>query len=311
MDRLLSMQAFAAVAQDSSFTAAAERLALSSAAVTRLVSGLERQLGVRLLHRTTRRVSLTEAGDTYLKRVQQILQDVDEAQAAALSATHEVAGTVRVLTTAVLSSHVLAPVLAGFSKAYPEVRLELTIAPAGVEPVSDFDVTLMGAGPHFDAAVVARPILVSEAVLCAAPVYLARRGAPEQPADLARHACLRLKLAGSRPSVWDLSGGDPADPERSTSVAVEPLLVANHTDTLLRATLDGMGISAHPTEIIAPHLRDGRLQRVLSPWVTGRYTLYAVLPSRQFVPRRVLAFIDHLTVAVRGHLGLPVPPFVR
>lgn len=305
MDRLLSMQAFAAVAQDSSFTAAADRLDLSTAAITRLVSDLERHLGVRLLHRTTRRVSLTEAGDTYLKRVRQILLDVEEAQAAALSATHEVAGTVRVLTTAVLATHVLAPVLAGFCRAHPAVKLDLTIAPAGAENMSDFDVTLMGAGIHFDAAVVARPILVSEAVLCAAPAYIARAGTPAEPADLAQHACLRLKLAGSRPGVWDLSGGDPADPSRSTAVQVDPLLVANHTDTLLKATLDGLGISAHPTEIIAQHLREGRLQRVLAPWVTGRYTLYAALPSRQFVPMRVLAFIDHLTAAVRTHLGAP------
>jgi DNA-binding transcriptional LysR family regulator len=126
----------------------------------------------------------------------------------------------------------------------------------------------------------------------ASPDYLKRRGKPEVPEDLAHHECLRLKWMGSRPRVWHM--WHPEHPEQVVEVDVQPMLLANHTDTLLRATLDGAGITSVSVNLVAAHLTRGELVRVLSPWITGRLAMYAALPSRKFIPHRTRIFLDYL-----------------
>lgn len=297
MDRLLSMRVFLQVIDEGGFAAAARAMDMSPASVTRLVTDLEQHLGARLIQRTTRKISLTEAGQSYLLRTRQILNDVVEAEASTRQQTDELAGLLRIHTQPVMAVHILAPLVAEFRRRYPKVVLDITVDSPLVPPIEDFDLTILGAGGLYDANVVARPVVVSEGLLCASPQYLRSAGTPQQPEDLLNHALLRLSHAGVRQREWVLI--NPKEGDREVAVELKPVLTANHSDTLLRATLDGTGISAQPLDLVANYLRDGQLRRLLAPWITGRFTLYAALPSRKYVPARARAFMEFLIEQTR------------
>jgi len=299
MDRLLSMRVFERVVAEGSFAAAARALDLSPPVVTRLVADLEDHLGTRLLQRSTRRLALTEAGQTYLNRVRNILQDIDEAHAVTRQHTTGLEGLLRLHAPPVLASHVVAPLLAEFRRRYPDIRVDLQVDSTAEPPIEDHDITLIGTDDAFDADVVARKVIESEAILVAAPDYLRRHGTPAAPQDLAQHDCLRLKTPFGQARTWRLWCDSPAHPP--VDVPVQPVLQANHTDTLLRATLDGAGITSVAVDVVAPYLMQGQLVRVLAPWITGRLALYAALPSRKFVPQRTRVFLDFLVEQTRQH----------
>jgi DNA-binding transcriptional LysR family regulator len=297
VDRLMSMRVFQRVVDEGGFAAAARALDMSPAVVTRLVADLEDHLGTRLLHRTTRRLALSEAGETYLRRVRAILQDIDEADVLASMQTHELAGVLRLLAPPVLATHVLAPLVVGFRQRYPKILLDIQVE-SFIEPqIEDYDITLMATDAAFDGDVIARKVISTEAVLVAAPAYLKRKGTPLTPQDLVQHECLRLKANGLRSRAWRLLNG--ASQNEYLDLEVEPVLWANHTDTLLRAALDGAGITSTPVDIVAPYLSNGDLVRVLRPWITGRLSMYAALPSRKFLPQRAQVFLDYLTEQTR------------
>ncbi|NYT22223.1 LysR family transcriptional regulator [Alcaligenaceae bacterium] len=297
MDRLLAMQVFERVANEGGFAAAARALDISPPVVTRLVAELEAYLGTRLFQRTTRRVSLTEAGDAYLSRVRQILQDVDEADAVASAHTRELAGRLRVHAPPVLASYVIAPLLSEFRQRHPGIVVDIDVETHRDPPIEDYDITLLGADAGFNADIVARKIVESEVVLAASPAYVERKGQPAAPGDLAQHECLRLRLPDGPLRAWRM-WRDP-DSGAAVEVNVPPVLIANHTDTLLRAALDGAGITSISLDIAAPYLTRGELVRVLHPWVTGRLTMYAALPSRKFIPQRSRVFLDYLVEHTR------------
>ena len=312
MDRLLSMRVFQQVANEGSFSGAARTLDLSAAVVTRLVVDLEEHLGTRLIQRTTRRMMLTEAGRLYLDRVNHILDAIDEAHALASAETDEVQGTLRVHAPPVLAVHVLAPLIAGFRCEYPKVVLDIDVDAPTNPSVEQYDITLMGAPSDFNGNVIARPVIDSCGILVASPAYLKRMGTPRVPSDLAVHDGARLRLAGSRSTGWTLSPAADPSPGQSpdsggpqtVEANVNPVLWANHTDTLLRATLDGAGITSLPVELAAPYLGSQELVRVLPDWITGRFTLFAAMPSRRFVPRRTQVFLDYLTKQTRLRLDV-------
>ena len=293
----MSMRVFQKVIDEGGFAAAARAMDMSPAVVTRLVADLEEHLGTRLLHRSTRRLSLSVAGETYLNRVRAILQDIDEADRVASSQTHELEGVLRVLTPPVLASHILAPLIAGFRQLYPKILLNIEVASFKEPPIEDYDITLMPTDDAFDANVVARKISATEAVLVASPAYLQRKGVPATPQDLTVHEVLRLKAPGLRSHTWRLFNS--ARQDEALDVMVEPGLWINHTDTLLRAALDGAGITSVAIDLVAPYLSRGELVRVLRPWITGRLSLYAALPSRQFMPERTRVFLEYLTEQTR------------
>jgi DNA-binding transcriptional LysR family regulator len=301
MDRLLSMRVFQRVIDEGGFAAAARALDMSPAVVTRLVADLEEHLGARLLHRSTRRLSLSEAGETYLGRVRAILQDIDEADALANSHTQELAGELHILATPVLATHMLAPLVAGFRVRYPKIVLDIAVESFKEPPIEDYDITLFAADAAFDGDVVARKIASPQAILVASPAYLARKGKPQVPQDLLQHDCLRLKGGTFRTRLWRLINAD--NPGETLELDVSPVLWSNHVDTLLRATLDGAGITATTTELAAPYLSSGRLVRVLAPWIGGQLTLYAALPSRKFLPQRTRVFLDYLSEQARTMLA--------
>ena len=297
MDRLLSMRVFERVVDEGGFAAAARALDMSAPVVTRLVADLEEHLGTRLLQRSTRRLSLTEAGQQYLGRVRNILQDIDEADAVVSAQTTDLAGLLRLHAPPVLATYVIAPLLAEFRRRYPKILIELEVESLREPPIEDFDITLLGTDDSFDGDVIARKVLESEAILVASPEYLRRRGTPQQPQELMQHDCLRLKMPHIRPRVWQM--WCPDNPAHPTEVDIQPVLLGNHTDSLLRAAIDGAGIISVAVDLVAPYLTRGELVRVLAPWITGRLSMYAAVPTRKFMPQRTRVFLDFLLEETR------------
>ena len=291
------MRVFQQVVDEGGFATAARKLDMSPAMVTRMVNDLEEHLGVRLLQRTTRRLALTDAGETYLARVRHILSDVDEAHAMAQAQTREMAGVLRILAPPVLAVHILAPLVAPFRLLHPKILLDIQVESPAQPPVEDYDLTLLGGTVTLDPGVITRRVIVTEAVLCASPDYLRRHGLPANPPDLTDHLCLRLRLPEVSSRQWRLL--NPADHDREVVVDVEPALLVNHTDTLLRAALDGAGVSSQPLDLVAPYLNSGQLKRVLAPWITGRFPLDVALPSRKFMPARTRAFLEFMIERTR------------
>jgi len=295
------MRVFQQVVDEGGFAAAARKLDLTPAAVTRLVSDLEKHLGVRLLQRTTRRLSLTPAGEAYLARLRAILGDIEEADALAQSQSREMSGTVRVLAQPVVATHIIAPAIPEFQRQFPEIVLELHVQDTMDPNVEDYDLTVVNSFVPLQSSAIVRTIVESEAVFCAAPSYLERFGEPASPQDLHAHRCLRLRVAGIRLRAMTLI--DPTQEDRRLEIEVPAVVHANHTDTLLRATVDGAGISSQPLDLIAPLLKTGALKRVLAPWITNRLSLVVALPSRTYMPARTRAFVDHLVEYTRRSMS--------
>jgi DNA-binding transcriptional LysR family regulator len=295
------MRVFQQVVDEGGFAAAARKLDLTPAAVTRLVNDLEHHLGVRLLQRTTRRLSLTPAGETYLGRLRAILADIDEADEIAHAHSREMSGTVRVLAQPVVATHIIAPAVGEFQRLHPQVKLELDVQDVADPNVEDYDLAVLNSLVPLHSTAIVRTIIESQAVFCAAPAYLDAYGEPAEPAQLLQHRCLRLRLPGVRLRAMRLV--DPTDGDREIEVEVPAMLSANHTDTLLRASIDGAGISSQPADLIAPLLKNGQLKRVLAPWITNRVRLVAALPTRKYMPARTRAFLEHLVEHTRRNLA--------
>jgi DNA-binding transcriptional LysR family regulator len=298
MDRLTSMRVFSKVIDEGGFAAAARALDMSPTVVTRLVADLEDHLSTRLLHRSTRRLSLSAAGESYLARVRSILEDIDEADSAASSQSHELAGTLRILTPPVLASHVLAPMIAGFRQLHPKIQLVIEVDSLKEPAIEDHDITLLPTDETFNGDVIARKVSSTASIFVCSPSYLLRRGVPREPADLLNHETLRLRPRGMKPTNWRFLNADQGD--EVLELDVVPGVWVNHSDTLLRAALDGAGITSAAVDLVAPYLSRGELVRVLSPWIAGRLTLYAALPSRKFLPERTRVFLDYLIERTRA-----------
>lgn len=303
MDRLLSMRVFRRVIDEGSFAAAARALDLSPAVVTRLVADLEAHLGTRLLQRTTRRLAVTDAGAAYVERLRTILADIDEADASVGAQTRDLAGLLHISAPPLLATYLVGPLIAGFRRLHPNIRFELDTDAWESPAIENHDLTLLATNEGYDGSIVARRILTVEAVLVASPAYLARSGLPRHPEDLTQHECLRLRLPGLRPNVWRLRRAADGGGEQVVDVPVRPVVWTNHGEALLRAALDGAGITSTSLEIAALHLNRGELVRVLAPWIVGRPSVYAALPSRKFTPQRVRAFLDYMTAQTQALLA--------
>lgn len=304
MDRLQSLRVFQEVVDEGSFAAAARKLALAPAVVTRLVGDLEQHLGTRLLERTTRSLSLTPAGEEYLARVRAVLADLDEADAMAQAHAREMRGTVRVFALPVIASSTVAPAIAEFRERHPGVHVDIHVSDSANVDVEQYDISLLGDAQVHSSAIV-RTILEAESILCASPAYLARHGEPGTPEDLQGHQVLRFRPPGGRMRPWEMV--DPADGGRVVEVDVRPVLTVNHPESLMRAAMAGAGIASLATRLVAPALAAGELRRVLAPWITGRVQVIAALPSREYMPARTRAFLDHLIEHARRSPPAPAP----
>ena len=299
MDRLQSMRVFQCVVDQGGFAAAARKLDLDPAMVTRLVVDLETHLSSRLLQRTTRRVALTPAGEEYLARVRPILADILEAEASVEGQSKALRGRLRILAPPVVATHMLAPSVADFQLDFPDILLDIHVLDMAEPPVEEYDLTFLSGSAPLPSDLVVREVTKSHAVLCAAPAYLERLGEPRTPDDLKAHRLLRLRASGGRVGPLKLM-----HPQAGGELLVDApaALVADHTDTLLRATLDGAGISSQGEDIAARFINSKQLQRVVSPWITNRLSLVAAYPSRKFLPARARAFLDHLIEHVHANM---------
>jgi len=292
------MRVFQRVVEEGSFTAAARALDMSPAVITRLVADLEQSLGTRLLHRTTRKLSLTEAGNEYGARLHSILQEIDEAEMAAAAHSQELQGSVRVLSTPTMASYFIAPNIALWCARHPKLLLDLAIDPQPLSRLEAFDLVVVAADEDFDVNVIARPLGTNNLILCAAPEYVRRTGLPQAPEDLLQHAYLKpAQLPGQEQSgrKLRLELAAPDTPAHSpVEVPVTPMLRTQSFDVMLRAGLDGVGFFAVSELIAKPYLNSGHLVQLLPDWILGRVTAYAALPTRKFMPAKTRTFLDFL-----------------
>lgn len=299
MDRLLSMRVFQKVIDEGGFAAAARVLDMSPAGVTRLVTDLEQHLGTRLIQRTTRRLALTDAGHSYLPRVRSILQEVDDAEAAASQNASELQGVVNIVAPPLFANYFLAPQIPHWLARHPKVAIHLHADPFPQNRVEEFDVTFMVVNEGFDASIVARPLAKTEYVVCASPAYLKRMGTPKQPEDLSQHHYLRFP--------WQASSGHAARGMRLSrldgsqsdlEVGMQVVFQAESYETLFAAAVAGAGIAALPKFPASNYFESAALVHLLPDWIFGRFTVYVALPTRKLMPARTRAFLDFASVLV-------------
>jgi DNA-binding transcriptional LysR family regulator len=294
MDLFASMKMYVAVVEGGSFAAAADKLAISRAMVSKQIQKLEEHLGTRLMNRTTRRLSLTETGRAFYERSTQIIGDVEEAEQIAGQMTRMPQGVLRLSIPLSYGMHRMAAVIGDYTQAYPQVKLDISLSDRKVDLIDEgFDLAIrIGAMAQSD--LIARKIGGVRSVACAAPAYLARHGAPQTPADLAQHACLGYTLTATG-ADWRLEG-----PGGAVAVAVNGPIRADNGDIIRLAALGGAGIAFQPHFIVGDDIDAGRLVRVLPEWQSAEMGVYAVYPSRKHLSAKVRTFVDFVSAALQG-----------
>lgn len=296
MDKFREMQAFAAVADQGSFVAAARVLGSSKAAVSRQVADLEARLGVRLMQRTTRRLTLTTEGQLFLERCRDALAQIEDAENEVQLASSLPRGLVRANVPVTFGNLHLAPLWGEFLARYPQVELDITLADRVVDLVEEGYDLAVRIGRLASSTLISRQVASDHSVLCAAPAYLERHGWPRTLADLEQHHTIGYSYL-STGDRWVFLG--PAGEE---SVRVRPRLRANSGDTCRAAALAGQGIIQQPTFLIGGDLSAGRLLPILPEWRGQDLGIHLVYPSRRFLPpklRVLLAFLAERLVAAR------------
>jgi DNA-binding transcriptional LysR family regulator len=287
MDRFTAMQTFVRVAEAGSFTAVADQLNLARSAVTRQIAALEQHLGVKLIARSTRRLSLTAEGTAYLTQCRDILDRIEEAEGELAGRRGAAGGLIRASVPMSFGLRHLMPLIADYTVAHPDIRLELDFSDRRVDLIEEgFDFALRIA-TQLPETQVARRLSVCRSVVAAAPAYLKRHGIPQHPTELVRHQCLSYSLAirSSWPFVIDGS---------VQQIEVSGRVTANNGDALQEAAIRGLGIIYEPTFLGADALRNGKLQAILTDFELPLFQMFAVFPGNRFVPQRVRNFVDFL-----------------
>jgi DNA-binding transcriptional LysR family regulator len=295
MDRLRAFEVFCAVVSRGGFARAADALDISPANVTRYIAELETHLGTRLINRTSRRLSLTEAGEALYERARALLDDVAEAEAAATATSHEPRGRLRINAPLVFGIRHLAPLWPKFMALHPQVELDIDLTDRVVDIVEEgFDLGIRisrgGSQAH-----VARKLATSRNVICAAPAYIARFGTPQTPEDLLDHACIIYGHA-PEPDIWTFI--DEAGEQ--TRVRVPGKLRTNSGDTARAVACAGEAITWQPTFLIGDDLRSGALVPLLPGWRLPDIDILALYPSRRHLSAKVRLMVDFLAEAFRG-----------
>lgn len=293
MDQLRQIEAFVAVVQGGSFVKAADKLATSKAVLSRLVMELEAQLDTRLLNRTTRRQSLTEAGADYFERCRKILDDLVEANLAASAGTARPVGRLRINAPVSFGNLHLAPLWGGFLQRHPDVTLDVTLSDRVVDLVEDgYDLAIRIARLP-DSSLVSRQLASTRVVLCAAPAYLKRQPKLRSIKDIAAHPVIAYSY-WSGGDVWAFEG-----PDGPAEVVTQARLRSNSGDTCLAAALAGQGLILQPDFIVGPDLKAGRLVEVLPQYRAPTLAIHAVYPSRQHLSVKVRRMVEHLAAAFK------------
>lgn len=293
MDRFEEMRTFAAVVDAGSFVRAAEVLQVSKTAVSRLIGDLESRLGVRLLHRTTRRLSLTVEGEAFHARCKELLAGVDEAEAEVTARVGEAIGELRVNVPVSFGLLHLAPLWPTFLQQQPKVALDVALSDRIVDLVDEgYDLAVRIARLP-TSSLVSRKLAATRLVLCASPEYLRRHGTPAELSEIASHSVFSYTLLAMG-EQWAFEG-----PEGPVSVKVTPRMRSNSGDTCCAAALQHQGLVLQPTFMVCEHLRSGALVEVLPQYRSIELGVYAVYASRKHLTPKVRVLIDFLVEAFR------------
>lgn len=297
MDRLTSMEAFVLSAEQGSFAAAAQKMSLSPQMVAKHIGALEQRLGVRLLHRTTRSQKLTEFGAAYLERCKLILAEADAADALAHSTHVKPRGTLRVTAPYNFGSHSLVGIVTSYLKAYPGTAIELTLTDRFVNVIEEgFEVAFRIGDTRLDASrnLIVRTLKPYRFVACAAPSYLASRGVPSVPADLAEHECLGYVF-------WDRMTDTEwtfTQDGKAYAATINSRLKVNDTKAQVRAAIGGFGIIMSAEDMVGDHLREGRLIRVLPAYEAPSRALSLIYPADRTQTAKLKSFVAHALAAL-------------
>jgi len=293
MDKFLEMKTFAAVVDGGSFVQAADALAMSKPAVSRHVAELEQRLGVRLLQRTTRKLSLTEEGRLFYGRCKTVLADVEVAEEEITAKSVAVKGLVRVNVPISFGLWELAPLWPDFMTKFPDVELDITFADRMVDLVEEgYDLAVRIARLP-NSSLVSRKLASTRLVLCASPGYLKKHGKPKHPSELANHTVLSYSLLATG-DQWNFNG-----PEGAVSVTVKPIMRTNSGDTCIAAARKHKGVVLQPSFMVNSDLQSGALVELMPSYRSIEFGIFAVYPTRQYVSPKVRALIDFLVKALK------------
>lgn len=295
MDNVKAMRLFLTVVQTGSLSGAGRQSGLSPASVSRQITALEDDLGVRLLNRTSRRLSLTEAGQVYLEHAERLLQDIDELRDAVSQMAVKPRGTLRIQSRISLGTQHVAPLIPTFLALYPDLKIDLWLTD------NDLDLTEHGidlairTGNLSDSTLIGRRLASSPRVICASPEYWAERGKPATPEALMDHNCLTYRFEfGTAAALWQFR----IDTGQSINIQVAGNFQTNNGEALRVATLSGLGVAMLPAWSVKDHLKAGSLERVLSDYETTvsdlDFGIYAVYLSRRNLSAKTRLFVDHL-----------------
>jgi len=288
MDRLTSLEVFNKVVECESFSEAARQLGLSRAMASKHVQALENRLGIRLLNRTTRRLSLTEAGSDFYNRTAQIVADLEDAEAKAADLHLTPRGVLKVNAPLSFALSQLGPILPSFLADHRQVKIDLTLNDRIVDLVDEGYDLAIRVGRLADSSLIARKLARCRMVLCASPGYLKRHGTPKSPEELTRHNCLGYTYS-PRPNQWDFDG-----PDGHVTISISGNLQANNGDILRDAALADEGVVIEPSFIVGGDLCAGKLVPLLLDWKVPDIAVYAVYPDNRHVAAKVRSFVDFL-----------------
>jgi DNA-binding transcriptional LysR family regulator len=287
MDKIQALRVFAKAAATKSFSTTADQLNLSAPMVSRSIAALEGSIGARLFNRTTRSITLTEAGTTYLRHITSILSALDEADTL-VQQREEVKGTLRISAPASLGESQLMKLIIQFMKKHPAVRIELNLDNRRINLVEENYDLAIRITHEVEPSLIARKLCVCNTVLCAAPAYLAKYGHPASLQELATREC--LIFPNFQRQAWQFKRENQVE-----EIEVNGRLQINNIDALVKAAIAGMGITHQPTFMVSELIQKRKLEVVTIPnYVFLSPTIYAVYPSREYLPYKVRAFIEAL-----------------
>lgn len=288
MDRLETMKAFVAVVQEGAFSKAAEKLNLSPQLVSKYVSQLEQKLQIRLLNRTTRKVSLTEAGEGYYQRCQQILIDLEELEDSLTNLQQKVSGVLTVSAPMSFAVKHLPKLLVEFQTIHPEVEIDLRLTDRKVDIVEEGIDVALRIGQLKSSSLIARRITPIKIVICASPDYLTKQGVPNTPEELQEHTYLKYSYSDSHSLFAQFE-------KSSTELKWDTKMIANNGDFLVNAAIHGGGITIQPTFIAGEAIAEGKLNKILADYEPQPLALYAVYANRKFLASKVRSFVDFVS----------------
>lgn len=289
MDKFECLRAFTQVVTSGGFAAAARQMGVSRSAINKLVIQLENDLGVQLLHRSTRRVSPTESGLAFYERCVAILADLEEAEQSIAQLHDEPKGRLRVNAPMSFGTMHLAPAIAEFLQQYPDLQVQLTLSDRFIDPLEEgFDVTLRIAKTPETASLIHQKLAPAPRVLCATPTYLKKYGVPTHPTELRHHSCLHYGHFATS-NQWTLTG-----PDGEWTVAVHGALCSNNGEVLRETLLKDLGIALLPTFIIGTELQQGTIQTVLTDYHPPEISIYLLYPVNRHLSTKIRLFVTFL-----------------